>query len=195
VDLSSTTVAAGGSDTVYLTDFNLGPGAAPASTTCISLSNDSTITTADTLLATTRVGSLSPDGTSGYYDHQIISASLPGNLAPGTYYIGAIANSNGQDVESNPSNNTGNVKQITVPAAGNQGMFAATANDATWSSGALNVASTLDRRYRQRHAGSRLYDECICGGVCSRCSPGFLQVSGRPARQLYGIDIRGREQR
>ena len=52
----------------------------------------------------------------GYYDHQTVSVTLPGNLAPGTYYIGGIANYNNQVSESNTTNNTYNVVQITVTA-------------------------------------------------------------------------------
>ncbi len=42
--------------------------------------------------------------------------NLPGNLAPGTYYIGGIADYNNHVGESNEGNNTYNVVQITVPA-------------------------------------------------------------------------------
>ena len=42
--------------------------------------------------------------------------ALPGNLAPGTYYIGGIADYNNQVSESNEVNNTYNVAQITVTA-------------------------------------------------------------------------------
>ena len=52
----------------------------------------------------------------GYYDHQTVAVTLPGNLAPGTYYIGGIANYNNQVSESNTANNTYDVVQITVTA-------------------------------------------------------------------------------
>ena len=42
--------------------------------------------------------------------------TLPGNLAPGTYYIGGIADYNNALAESNETNNTYNVVQITVTA-------------------------------------------------------------------------------
>src|SRR4029079_19000144 len=52
----------------------------------------------------------------GYYDHQKVSVTLPGNLAPGTYYIGGIADYANQLSESNEGNNTYNVVQVTVTA-------------------------------------------------------------------------------
>ena len=52
----------------------------------------------------------------GYYDHQTISVTLPGNLAPGTYYIGGIADYGNQVSESNEGNNTYNVVQVTATA-------------------------------------------------------------------------------
>ena len=45
-----------------------------------------------------------------------MSVTLPSNLAPGTYYIGGIADYNDEVSESNESNNTYNVAQITVMA-------------------------------------------------------------------------------
>ena len=51
------------------------------------------------------------------YDHQTVAVTLPGNIAPGTYYIGGIANYNNQVSESNTTNNTYDVVQITVTAS------------------------------------------------------------------------------
>ena len=116
VALSNTQVGAGGSLAISLYDINLGNGAAGASTTALYLSTSPTINSSDTLLTTTSVGSLAPLGASGYYDLQNLSVTLPGNLTPGTYYVGAIANSNGQAAESNTSNNTDDVVSITVTA-------------------------------------------------------------------------------
>jgi hypothetical protein len=42
--------------------------------------------------------------------------NLPPNLAPGTYYVGGIADYNNQIIESKESNNNYNVVQITVGA-------------------------------------------------------------------------------
>jgi hypothetical protein len=50
----------------------------------------------------------------GYYDYQGFTVALPGNLAPGTYYIGGIADYNNQISETNDSNNNYNAVAITV---------------------------------------------------------------------------------
>jgi hypothetical protein len=61
-------------------------------------------------------GALTASGTAGYYDHQNITVNLPGSLAPGTYYIGGIADYTNGIAESNEVNNNYNVRQITVTA-------------------------------------------------------------------------------
>ena len=115
VAVSSTTVAAGGSVTIDAYDMNIGNGVSGPSTARIYLSTDPTITTSDTVLATlTTSQTLATVSQPGYYDHQTVSVTLPGNLAPGTYYIGGIADYNNQVSESNEVNNTYNVAQITV---------------------------------------------------------------------------------
>ena len=117
VAVSSTTVAAGGSVTIDAYDMNLGNGVSGPSTARIYLSTDSTITTSDTVLATlTTSQTLATVSQPGYYDHQTVAVTLPGNLAAGTYYIGGIANYNNQVSESNTTNNTYDVVQITVTA-------------------------------------------------------------------------------
>ena len=117
VAVSNTTVAAGGSITIDAYDMNLGNAVSGPSTARIYLSTDPTITTSDTVLATlTTSQTLATVSQPGYYDHQTVSVTLPGNLAPGTYYIGGIANYNNQVSESNTTNNTYNVVQITVTA-------------------------------------------------------------------------------
>ena len=116
VSVSNTTVAPGASVTVDTYAMNLGNAISGASTAGIYLSTDSTITTSDTLLATVNSGTLATVSQPGYYDHQTVSATLPANLAPGIYYIGGIADYNNHVSESNESNNTYNVVQLTVPA-------------------------------------------------------------------------------
>jgi hypothetical protein len=61
-------------------------------------------------------GTLATVSQPGYYDHQTLSVALVASLAPGTYYIGGIADYNNHASESNESNNTYNVVQITVTA-------------------------------------------------------------------------------
>ncbi len=92
VAVSSTTIAAGGNVTIDAYNMNLGNGVAGLSTDRIYISSDAAITTSDTVLATlTTSGTLATVSQNGYYDHQTVSVTLPGNLAPGTYYIGGIA--------------------------------------------------------------------------------------------------------
>jgi hypothetical protein len=116
VSVGNTTVAAGGSTTVDAYAMNLGNGVSGASTAGIYLSTDANITTSDTLLTTVNSGTLATVSQPGYYDHQTLSVTLPGNLAPGTYYIGGIADYNNHVSESNETNNTYNVVQVAVPA-------------------------------------------------------------------------------
>ena len=118
VAVSSTTVAAGGSVTIDAYDMNIGNAVSGPSTARIYLSTDPTITTSDTVLATlTTSQTLATVSQPGYYDHQTVAVTLPGNLAPGTYYIGGIANYNNQVSESNTTNNTYDVVQIAVTAS------------------------------------------------------------------------------
>jgi CARDB len=117
VAVSNTTVAAGGSVTIDAYAMNLGNGVSGPSTARIYLSTDATIDTSDTVLATLNSGTLATVSQPGYYDHQTVSVTLPGNLAPGTYYIGGIANYNNAVSESNTTNHTYDIVQITVPAA------------------------------------------------------------------------------
>ena len=118
VAVSSTTVAAGGGVAIDAYDMNIGNAVSGPSTAQIYLSTDPTITTSDTVLATlTTSQTLATVSQPGYYDHQTVSVTLPGNLAPGTYYIGGIANYNNQVSESNTTNNTYDVVQITVTAS------------------------------------------------------------------------------
>jgi hypothetical protein len=114
---SHTTIAAGGSMAIDYWLVNFGKGAAAASTSGIYISTDATITTSDTLLMTVAGGALTANATAGYYDHQVINLNLPGNLAPGTYYLGGIADYTNGVTESNESNNNYSVTQITVTAA------------------------------------------------------------------------------
>ena len=113
--VDKTTVAAGGTITIDAYDMNLGNTGSPGSTARIYLSADPNISTSDTLLATiTTTGTLAVVSQPGYYDHQTVTVALPVNLAPGTYYIGGIADYNNQVTESNETNNTYNVVAITV---------------------------------------------------------------------------------
>ncbi|MCK1408089.1 CARDB domain-containing protein [Bradyrhizobium sp. 76] len=110
----TTIIAPGGSISVDFWMVNFGSGSSPASTSGLYLSTDATITTGDVLLSTVTSLTLSSNGTAGYYDHQTVTLTLPGNLAPGTYYVGGIADYTNSVAESNEANNNHNVTQITV---------------------------------------------------------------------------------
>ncbi|WP_027568054.1 MULTISPECIES: hypothetical protein [unclassified Bradyrhizobium] len=69
------------------------------------------------MLATLNSPALTSVGQAGYYDHQNLSVALAANLAPGTYYIGGIADDGNQVSEANEANNTYNVTQITVTSS------------------------------------------------------------------------------
>jgi len=140
VAVNHTTVAAGGSLTIDAYDMNLGNADSGPSTAQIYLSTSPTITTSDTVLATvTTSETLATVGQPGYYDHQQVTVALPGNLAPGTYYIGGIANYNNQVSESNETNNTYDVVQITVTAPVSQSITPA---QSTVASGVTTQSAT-----------------------------------------------------
>ena len=150
VAVNHTTVAAGGSLTIDAYDMNLGNGVSGPSTAQIYLSTSPTITTSDTVLATlTSSETLATISQPGYYDHQQVTVALPGNLAPGTYYIGGIADYNNQVSESNETNNTYNVVQITVTAAVSQ-----LATPAQSAAAAQPAATSANASVGQLFAGS-----------------------------------------
>ncbi|MET4214343.1 hypothetical protein [Bradyrhizobium sp. LA2.1] len=98
--------------------MNIGNAVAGLTTAGIYLSTDATITTGDTLLTTlTTSSTLATVSQPGYYDLHTVTLTLPGNLAPGTYYVGGISDYNNQLTESNELNNSYNAVQIAVAAA------------------------------------------------------------------------------
>src|SRR6185312_1203255 len=70
----------------------------------IDLTGNLTLTTADTLIGTMVTPALS----AGAFDAEALALSFPTNLTPGTYYVGAITDYNGQVTESSESNNASN---------------------------------------------------------------------------------------
>jgi serralysin len=108
--LTSTTVAAGGSFSFATNTVNNGPSAAAGSTARIYISTDSVITAQDTLLAS----HVAPSLGAGQGSAQNFAVNLPGNLAPGTYYIGGLADYFNQVGEGNEGDNNGNVVTVTI---------------------------------------------------------------------------------
>jgi hypothetical protein len=80
---------------------NAGTGAAAASTAGIYLSTDSTITASDMLLVAHAIPALA----GGASDLEAASLSFPTNLTPGAYFVGVIADHDGQIAEINETNN------------------------------------------------------------------------------------------
>jgi len=101
---------AGGNFTYTYTASNGGNVATGASTSGIYLSTDSTITTADRLVATDTLQSIAVGGSLNAGG----SFVLPGDIAAGTYYIGVIGDYANGLAELNESNNTTGGQRITV---------------------------------------------------------------------------------
>jgi Ca2+-binding RTX toxin-like protein len=108
-DLTATNLTFNGATVSYLIN-NIGTATVAASTTGIYLSTDNTITASDTLLTTNSTPSLA----AGASDNESISLSFPGNLVPGTYYLGALSDYNGQIAESSEANNASSAVPIIL---------------------------------------------------------------------------------
>lgn len=94
--------ATGTSITVATTMANQGSAAAGAFYACVYLSTDATITTADTRLSTRFVSSLAV----GAVSSGSLAVPIPASIAPGTYYLGAIADCTLASSESDEGNNS-----------------------------------------------------------------------------------------
>jgi CARDB len=85
------------------------------------LSTDSVITSADTLLETfTTSTALQPGGSQFFpFEGDLNSADIPGDVAPGTYFVGYLADDLGQVFELNEANNyvSAASAQLTVVSA------------------------------------------------------------------------------
>jgi Ca2+-binding RTX toxin-like protein len=133
---------------------NQGSVDAVSSHSTLYLSTNSTITTSDTVLytdtstGTMSTGEVNPEGPG------TLALNLAG-FAPGTYYIGVIADSNGVVAESptGESNNVSNVIQITIPAVTN----AFTNGDDTVTMSAPGTARALDGNDRVTGSASTDY--------------------------------------
>src|SRR5262249_30678502 len=108
-DLQATNPTFNGTSVGYRVN-NVGTATAATSTTGVYLSTDTTITSSDTLIATRSTPLLTVGGS----DAESVSPSFPRNLVPGTYYIGAIADYNGQITESNEANNASNALPVIL---------------------------------------------------------------------------------
>jgi Ca2+-binding RTX toxin-like protein len=130
LDITSTPVlqivwaAAGGSYNLTYSITNRGTtGTTPATHAGIYLSTDSTITTADRLVAVDNVANLLAGATSGEGGTFV----LPGNVAAGNYYIGVIADYDKAVAETDETNNVSSAVRITVVTEGADRIVATTA--------------------------------------------------------------------
>lgn len=103
VSTTSTSAKVGTSITVSNTEKNQGTQATTISNNVVGiyLSTDATITTADTLIGSRTVSSLTAGATSA----ASTNATVPSTLAPGTYYLGVLADKNNIQPETNETNN------------------------------------------------------------------------------------------
>ena len=112
---TSASIAAGGVVSYAYYVANNGSAASGASVSRVYLSADQTITSADTLLATTGDPALLTSYTTTVRQLQL---TIPSTIGPGTYWIGTVADSDNQVAESNEANNVSQLVQLTVTAAG-----------------------------------------------------------------------------
>ena len=108
-DLAATLSLAGATANIGVR--NNGNLATSAFAAAVYLSTDTNVTTADTAVATTSFGALNYDGG---MDFRTLALAFPGNLTPGTYYLGTIADTAGQVAETNEANNLSTVVPVTL---------------------------------------------------------------------------------
>jgi YD repeat-containing protein len=107
----------GSSFSVTDTSANNGNGLAGASTTSYRLSTDNVITTSDTLLSGNRSV---PSLAAGANSSGNVTVTIPANLTPGTYFLGACADNANTVAESNETNNcTASATSVAVSAPPN----------------------------------------------------------------------------
>src|SRR2546428_481497 len=109
--MNDTTVVQGGGLNIDAFTMNyLGVGGAGASTTGFYLSSDPTVNTSDRLLVTKSAPALAAYNvnSNSWFDHEIFGLTLPSDIGPGTYYLGAYADYQSLIGESNEGNNVWN---------------------------------------------------------------------------------------
>lgn len=109
VSISASSFVSGGVATLLFHVANNGTADAGASVSKIYLSTDSTIDASDTLLSAVAVSSLQK----GSSVDETVTVTLPANVASGVYWVGVVADANGQVAETNESNNTAST-QVTL---------------------------------------------------------------------------------
>ncbi|ABS26527.1 CARDB domain-containing protein [Anaeromyxobacter sp. Fw109-5] len=113
-------------------------GDAPGFTVGIYLSSDPTITTSDVRLATRNLSGLAAGASSA----ATTPVTIPANLAPGRWYLGAIVDCWNQVAESSETNNSLAGNELTV-AAPDLTISAVAGPAAARTGEAINVANTV----------------------------------------------------
>ncbi|MGE3279561.1 MAG: CARDB domain-containing protein, partial [Alphaproteobacteria bacterium] len=154
--LSAASVQQGTSVTLTYRLSNWGPANSPASTTGIYLSTNATYDSSDTLLTTNAAGALTAD--SGVFR---IGNIPTGSIAPGEYYIIAVADYAKTISETDETNNPSNAVALTVTAAPPQkpNLDARNGNDgypeftATLSTSSVQQGPSISLTYRLSNWG------------------------------------------
>lgn len=131
--------ATGTSITVATTVANQGSATAGAFYACVYLSTDPTITTADTRLSTRLVSQLAAGASSA----ASVAVPIPGTIAPGTYYLGAIADCTLASSESDEGNNSLLGAAIALSPGADLVVSGVSGPSAGVTGGALSISTTV----------------------------------------------------
>jgi subtilase family serine protease len=110
IDTTATTVDVGTYLPIVLEVSNLGSSAVGSSNTSVFLSNDPEVTTEDIKLNRYWTGRISAGG--NYLKE--FDTYISTHIAPGTYYLGAIADVEEQHLETDETNNSLSTQQVEV---------------------------------------------------------------------------------
>jgi Ca2+-binding RTX toxin-like protein len=162
-DLSVSNLAGNVSSLSYAIN-DTGTSTAGASIAGVYLSSDTIITATDILLATSNTPALAV----GASDIESANFTLPGNLAPGTYHLGVLADSTNQVAEDKEANNYASVPVILGNGSDNS-LAGTSSSDTLWGFGGndtLNggankdtmIGGTGNDLYYVDHAGEMIVE-------------------------------------
>lgn len=185
ISVSNTKLLPGGSIYVHDTVYNQGFIAAGSFDVDLYLSTDSVVTTSDTWIGKRTVTSLAID--QGNYGPTNDSPySLPANLAPGTYYLAAIANPTNSLNEFATTNNVSPVKTINVEALGLCSPDLYEEDDAAINAGEIVVDAAVQAHNHCDDTADWLKFTAIAGNNYSmRAIRSGLSIA---RLELYGLD-------
>lgn len=162
---------AGSTISVSETTSNQGGGAAPASTTGFSLSEDLRLDSGDVTLFSGRgVGALAPGASSS----AATSVTIPAGTRPGAYYVIASADLDGSVAETSESNNTRyqplligpdlTVSSASLPASTISAGSTSTVTDIVVNQGAGVAGASATRFYLSANPTFDAFDVLLSGG-------------------------------